>query len=92
VAHCQGSLVETIIGTLPVKDAHLQQVEEDIVGHLVPVHHQEVSVCSDHVHPEYIIMVKVKEVVLLPPFLDEKLLLLFFSWEMNAVGTPVEDL
>jgi len=92
VAHRRGSLVETIIWSLPVEDAHLQQVVQDIIGHLLPIHHQEISLCPDHVCPEDVVVVKVEEAVLLPPFLNNKRVLSILPSETNTVGTSIKDL
>jgi len=47
---------------------------------------------SNHVGPEDIIVVEIKETVLSPPLLDHELVMSFFPWKPNAVGTSVEDL
>jgi len=46
----------------------------------------------DHIHPEDIVVVKVKEAVLLSPFLNHKLINVFLSPETNTVGTLAKDL
>jgi len=37
-------------------------------------------------------MVKIKETIPSPPLLDHELVMSFFSWKPNAVGTSVENL
>ena len=48
---------------------------------------------SDHVRPENVIIVKIdEEAILLPPFLNHKLISVLFSPELNPVGAATEDL
>ena len=47
---------------------------------------------SDHVRPENVIVVKVEEAILLPPFLNHKLINVLFSPKSNPVGATAEDL
>ena len=81
-----------IVWSLPVENAHLEQVIQDIVGHLLPIHHQEISMCSDHVRPEDVVIVKVEEAVLLPPFLNNKHVLSILPSKANTIGASVKDL
>jgi len=46
----------------------------------------------NHVGPEDIIMVELKETVPSPPLLDHKLVMTFFSWKSNTIGASVKDL
>jgi len=92
VAHRRGSLVETIVRSLPVEDPHLQQIVEDVIRHLLSVHHQQILVRSDHIRPEDVVIVKVEEAILLPPFLDHKLINALFSPESDPIGATTEDL
>jgi len=92
VLHRRGSLVKTIVGSLPVEDPHLQQVVKDVVCHLLSVQHQQILMRSDHVCPKNIIIVKVEEVILLPPFLNHKLISVLFPPESNPIGATTEDL
>jgi len=92
VAHCWGSLVETIVWSLPVENVHLEQVIQDAIGHLLLIHHQEVSVRPDHVCSKDVVVVKVEEAVLLPPFLNNKCVLSILPSKVNTIGASVEDL
>jgi len=92
VSHRGGSLVETIVRSLPIKDTHLEQIVEDIVCHLLLVQHQKIVMGPDHIRPEDVVIVKVKETVSLPPFLNHKLINTFLSPEVNTVGALAKDL
>jgi len=90
--HRRDSLVETIVRSLPVEDPHLQQIVEDVIRHFLTVQHQQILLSSDHVRPENIVVVKIEEAILLPPFFDHKLISALFSPESDPIGTTTEDL
>jgi len=46
----------------------------------------------DHVGPEDVIVVEIKETVPSPPLLDHELVKTLFSWKSNAIGASVENL
>ena len=50
-----GSLVKTIIQTCPVKDRHLEQVQENWIIDMGPVHLSKSFCCPDHIGPEPIV-------------------------------------
>jgi len=47
---------------------------------------------SDHIGPEDVIVMELKETIPSPPLLDHKLVVTFFSWKSNTIGASVEDL
>ena len=47
---------------------------------------------SDHVGPQDIIVMELKETILSPPLLNHKLIVPLFSRESNTIGASVEDL
>ena len=49
-----GHLVKTIVGTSPVKDSHAEQIQQNWVVDLRPVHPLNPFCSLDHIHPESI--------------------------------------
>ena len=59
-------LVKTVIGSFPIKDPHAQQRQQRSVLDLRPVDHTEPFSPSDHVGPQLIVKVEVREDVIPP--------------------------
>ena len=60
-------LVETIVGSLPVKDPHLKKRQESWIVDLCPIHLLKPLHSSDHMGPESIIEEQVWICVMPPP-------------------------
>ena len=59
-------LVKTIVGSLPIKDPHAQQRQQRGVINLSPINDPEPFSPSDHMGPQPIVKVKVREDVIPP--------------------------
>jgi len=92
MTHRRCRLVESIVGSLPIEDPHLHQVEQHIVGHHLPIQGQEILMGADHVGPKEIIVMKIQEAIAPPPLLDHELVVSFLSRKASPVGASVKDL
>ena len=78
-------LVKTIVGSLPVEDPHTQQRQQQDVVNLRSVDHPEPFSPSDHVGPQSIIKVQVREDVIPPTMMGSCLIL-------PVLTNPVESI
>jgi len=90
--HSWSRLVQPVVWRAPVQDPHLQEIVQDVVRHHLSIQRQKILMRSDHVGPQDVIMMKLKETVPSPPLLDHELVVTFFSRESNTIGASVEDL
>ena len=72
---CLGSLVKTIVGSLPIEDPHAQQRQQGSVVNLRPIDDPEPLSTSDHMGPQPIIKVQVWEDVVPPAMVSGHLIL-----------------
>ena len=79
-----GSLVKTIIQTCPVKDRHLEQVQENWIIDMGPVHLSKSFCCPDHIGPEPI--VKEEVWIDIPPPLIMGSLCILSSFHDSMIG------
>ena len=72
-------LVETIVGSLPIQDPHVQQRQQRSIVDLRPIDYTEPFSPSDHMGPRPIVKVEVREDVIPPPMVCHHLILPLFS-------------
>ena len=92
MTHRRSGLIQPIVWRVPIEDSHLQEIVQDVIGHHLLIQHQKILMCPDHIGPEDIVVVKIKEMVLSPPLLNHELVVSLFSWKSNSIGASVEDL
>ena len=79
--HC---LVKMIVGSLPVKDPHAQQQQQQSIIDLHPVNYTKPFSPMDHMGPQLIIKVKVREDIIPPTMVCSCLIL-------PLLGDPMES-
>ena len=78
-------LVETIIGSLPIKDPHAQQRQQRSIIDFCPINDPEPFSPSDHVGPQLIIEEQVWEDVVPPAMVCSRLILPVLANPMEGV-------
>ena len=82
--HLSG-LVQTIIWSLPIEDPHTQQRQQRGVIDLRPINHTEPFSPSNHVRPQLVIKVQVREDVAPPAMVSSRLILSLLTNSMEGV-------
>ena len=84
-----GCLVKTIVGSLPIEDPHAQQGQQRSILDLRPIDYAEPFNPSDHVGPQLIVKVQVREDVIPPAMVRRRLI---FPLLANSVEGVLGDL
>ena len=82
---CLGSLVQTIVGSLPIEDPHAQQRQQQSIIDLCPINHSEPFSPSDHMGPQPIVKVKVRKDIIPPPMVCSHLVLPLLADPMEGI-------
>ena len=85
-------LVETIVGSFPIEDPHMQQRQKRGVVNLRSINHSEPFSPSDHMGPQPIIKVKVWEDVIPPVMVCSRLVLPILTNPMEGILGDLEFL
>ena len=80
-----GGLVQTIVGSFPVKDPHAQQRQQRSIVNLHPIDHTEPFSPLDHMGPQPIVKEKVRKNVVPPTMVSGRLVLSLFVDPMEGV-------
>ena len=78
-------LVEMIVWSLPVEDPHAQQRQQGGVVYLRPIDHSEPFSPSDHVGPQPIVKVQVREDIIPPAMVSGHLVFPRFANPVEGV-------
>ena len=87
-----GCLVETIVGSLPVQNPHLEQQQERRIIDFWPVHHSEPFSPADHMRPQPIIKEEVWEDVIPPVMVCSCYILPLLDNPMEGILGNLESL
>ena len=80
-----GSLVKTIVGSLPVKDPHTKQQQQRQVINLLPVNYTQPFSPVDHMGPQLIIKEQVQEDIIPPSMVCSCLVLPLLADSMKGI-------
>ena len=78
-------LVQTIIGSFPIKDPHPEKGQQGRIVDLHTIHHSEPFSPSNHVCPQPIIEEKVREDVIPPVMVCSRRILPFFDDSVKGI-------
>ena len=85
-----GCLVKTIVGSLPIEDPHAQQRQQRGVVNLRPINHSEPFSPSDHMGPQPIVKVQVREDIIPPTMVCSRLVLPLLVNPMEGILGDLE--
>ena len=86
---CLRGLVKMVVRSLPIEDPHAQQRQQRSVVYLRPIDHSEPFSPSDHMGPQPIVKVQVREDVAPPAMVSGHLILPHLA---NPVESGLGDL
>ena len=81
---CLRGLVKMVVRSLPIEDPHVQQRQQRSVIYLHPIDHSEPFSPSDHMGPQPIVKVQVREDVAPPAMVSGCLILPRFANPMES--------
>ena len=82
---CLGSLVETIVGSLPIEDPHAQQQQQQRIVDLHPIDYTKPFSPMDHMGPQLIIKEQVWKDVVPPAMVGSCLILPLLVDPMKSI-------